>query len=411
MFAQRYCIFTRCLLLFSLPCYLTSCTYLSPSISLVKPATVQVCNSADSKDSETWGSDSAGNPVVIRRIANDPQCKMPALYKASVSITNSLDQLEKKRNWSLSTNRALGLATFGLGVGAVANGIHSGNGNSIKNASLGAGVAYMSSTLFTPISQVQTYQSGLVALTCIENKASQSLALSISAFAEFNAINSIVCRREVPVQSAFFKTLVVANYAKNNDVLLANAVTSTANIILNDLNDQIINQTPSPTSFYEAARGAGKLPPFVETNLVKVSDAQDLMLKAQNKCSVDDNELIAKYAEIEEKFKQSVNELDMLGEQCTLAKPNIEPLIVGEAEYTLTKDSEIYQINVSGGRKPYYRYINTPLKGVSIQMGTDTLIIAKNGDLAAGENESIVTIKDSSLVPQVKQIKVKSKTP
>jgi hypothetical protein len=361
---------------------LSSCTYFSPSINLVKVDPKKNC------------------------AITEPGCNLPSLYRATESLETSLDQLEKKRNWSLSTNRALGAATFGLGVVAVANGIHSGHSNAIKNASLGAGVVYLSSTLFTPISQTQSYQSGLVALTCIQDKAKLSLAIAGSAFKELEDADKEACDRNDNVILASQSAHIVASYAKNNDAFMANSVTSGANLIVNEINNQMITQTPNPAAFYEAARNVGQLPPFVKAQTSTA--AQKLFqntVRTGVTCKSDYATDTAGYKSIEDRFKQAINELDRLGEKCTLASANVESLSVSVESYEITKNSGIHQINISGGRKPYYQTQNRTFDGLKVQIGTDTLIISAGENLTA-TGDVIVTVKDSSLIQQSKQIKL-----
>lgn len=412
MITNRYGLTVSRFTLFWLVFTLSSCTYFSPSISLLRPGNTEVCNVLN----ETPGTRQTDkNGSVTKDLTNDPSCKMQSLYKATESLSSAIDQLEKKRNWSLSTNRTLGAATFGLGVVAVGHGIHSGHANAIKNASLGAGVAYMSSTLFTPVSQTQIYQSGLKSLTCIQNKASNSLALTISADKELSALalrpEETQCQE---LNAAIESANLVKKYAMNNDALLGSNVSNSANLIVNEINSQIINDTPNPIAFFEAARTVGQLPPFVIPKTTPSNTADIPGAESPNKrsvaCSPIDTTKIAQLKSIESRFTQAVNELDKLGEKCTIAQTPIDLLVVGEEEFTVTQDLDIYQINVSGGKKPYSRTLSNQLKGLNIQMGTDTLIIAKGENLATS-GETKVTIKDSSLIPQTKVILINIQGP
>jgi hypothetical protein len=94
-----------------------------------------------------------------------------------------------------------------------------------------------------------------------------------------------------------------------------------------------------------------------------------------------------------------------LGEKCTLASANVESLSVSVESYEITKNSGIHQINISGGRKPYYQTQNRTFDGLKVQIGTDTLIISAGENLTA-TGDVIVTVKDSSLIQQSKQIKL-----
>ncbi len=358
---------------------------------------------------------------------------MPGL-SAVVNETNTkITTLADKRDSSLTTNRILGVSTFGLGLAAAGYGLYGGHANAMKNLAFASGGAYVGSSLFTPLAQTEIYHSGIQALSCINDKAARTLyqidedietlkktpPLDSSAFSCTLSGNGIIEQK-----NAYNKAKSAEMLATSKDYSLAQTARSASNNVLMELDKQLIALTPNPDAILNAAKSilpSGGISSVGissgEVSLAGISTDKQLLLKRrkekrsckeQEQASADTrlNERTANYQTIEKSLIEALNYMDGLSSACVLDEKPVTPVTLSQDEVTVTKDIKYVNVVISGGREPYL-ITHSDIPGLIVNfIQPRTINIISTTGLQAGDHK--VEIRDNSTVttPRILTIKV-----
>lgn len=356
------------------------------------------------------------------QISADAPKNMSAL-NAVVKETNAkLLLLESKRNSSLQTNRALGLTTFGLGLAAAGYGLYGSHAHAMKNLALASGATYVGSSLFAPIGQTEIYQAGILALSCINDKASRTLYQIDRDIENFNktprlSSETLECTPDPDKlnkqNNAYEKAKWSVSNAKSNDASLAQTARSAGNNVLRALDGQLIGLTPSPDAILNAARTllpSGGISPsaIAVADSSRTTNGEKSALDPPD-CSDQENsrldERAANYQAITHSLTEAMNYMDDLSSACVMSERTLAPITLSQDEVTVTKDIKFVNIVISGGREPYL-LTQQDIPGISVNLifPKTINIITDAAKLKAGDHN--IEIRDSSTVTTPKILKI-----
>lgn len=366
---------------------------------------------------------------------------MPNLAEVVKASNKKLEDLETHRDSSLTTNRRLGVATFGLGVAAAGYGLYGSHAHAMKNLALASGVTYMGSSLFAPQAQTDIYQAGILALACINNKASPTLYqlgenIQLVNDTQPHSPESLKCTPDsaklAKQNAAYEKAKEAANLARTSDPRLADIARSASNNVLQELDRQLISLTPSPDAILNAAKtlvsssgvslstgSSGQSSPASPAgttgarNYMYMQQPSDTPPSLIPACNAEQNKLLdertANYQAMANALTAAMNLMDDLSTACTLSTKAVAAITLSQEEVTLTKDIKFVNVVIRGGREPYL-LTQQEIPGVTvnlIQPNTLNIIVTDAAKLKAGSQN--LEIRDSSTVTTPKQLRIVAK--
>lgn len=336
---------------------MSGCAYVDPYIL---PSISTQCGSADKSASCT---DLRGVSVAVNRIAE------------------SASQLERKINGFGSTtqvSRALGLATFGLVTALAVKTAQGGSSNSIRNLGLGAGAAYAGSTLFFAQSTESLYLTAHASLICLAGRGNSLMAVYTTARQEFDALEgkmaalqiagAVPCdsNKQQDVKEAISAVRTARNQAsaalsrvRSLDASAGTRLATAADNLLNELNRQMLKQSPSIESIEKAGRSMTAMlsAPVAGTSADANHSARSIAVSPAECTPEVTRENLAEIQSIYEGIKDSLNsQINAIGELTSgcnqpEAIPSV-PLVASQSVVDLIPNSAV-NIVISGGRPPY----------------------------------------------------------
>lgn len=343
---------------------------------------------------------------------------MPNLTLSLKRIDESIVGMQKKRDGNIQTGRILNLATFGLGAGAGAYGLHSGHANAIKNLAYASGATYVGANLFAPLDHSIIYDSGIQALSCISQKGDTLRAvmplykdLKNESSAYINSCNAGNFQAQYnAVVSARQKAIFAYEYAENSDMAAASQVTTAAQNVVNKVNSELLKRSNSPEAILNAARS---LSSFATANTFGQSNEAPkggaAKARDANKSDCDEQRLsleINRYQQIEKTLTDAINVTGSFNTVCTQEITAIFPLSLSSEQITV-KQGVTHNIIISGGRPIYSKNHNSPPDGLSVQLILPNTLIVTGTKMAPATPEKFtVRISDSSAIALTKELEI-----
>lgn len=409
--STRFNLSTRILLGLTCLTVMSGCsTYFNPTVGLLAPESVQ----------------------------EKPTKGMPGLSEVVGETDKKIQLLEEKRNSSLTTNRALGVTTFGLGLGSAAYGLYGSHAHAMKNLAMAAGATYIGSSLFAPLAQTEIYQAGIEALSCINGKARRTrnqVNEITQDLTDAPPLTSQDFPKCVPDQTklnrqkvAYEKAQLLAKTAAAKDRSLAGVARNASNNVLQELDKQLIGLTPSPDAILNAAKtlipaggisvsgestsstGTTNANPLTGITLMRQKIAGILDIPEIPPCDDQENSRLVdhetNYQAIAKSLTEAMNYMDDLSSACTLSAKTTAALSLSQEEITLTKDTKFINVVINGGREPYLLSQPQDIPGIYanlIQPRTIN-IVPDAAKIKAGEYK--IEIRDSSTATITKILKI-----
>ncbi len=342
---------------------------------------------------------------------------MPNLSLSLKKIDESIVEIQEKRDGNIQTGRILNLATFGLGAGAGAYGLHSGHANAIKNLAYASGATYVGANLFAPLDHSIIYDSGIQALSCISQKGDTLRALMPLYEYIRNEKNAYIDSCDAAnskdqyaaVLDARQKAIFAYDFAEKSDMAAASQVTTAAQNVVNKVNSELLKRSNSPEAILNAAKSLSSFATantFGQPNEVPVGNAQGAKNAGEPPCDGQRLTLeVNRYQQIEKTLTDAINVTGSLNTACTQEITAILPLNLS-AEQITVKQGVTHNIIISGGRPIYSKNHSSPPDGLSVQLILPNTLVVTGTKAPTTSEELIVTISDSSAIALTKELKI-----
>lgn len=392
------------------------------------------------------------NPVVdvVKRSAptNNDKNTMPVLAASIESTDEVIAILENKRNDTLYTGRILDFVTFGSGAGAAGYALSGGHTMAVRNLTFGAGASYAGSTLFASTDVALIYNAGVSALSCVSGKAAalRGTAIRYKPQLEANLVDSQLdsltpsdCTPSPELKKQLDSAYAVADKTKLTltAVLAADQdeaqrlLSATNNVIL-AVNQQVLAHANSPEAILAAAKGLA--PHAIGTSTASKATAPAPLalpapagkfggyakpkpLPACTKENTDQysglaSQFISNYTAIDAALSAAMNSMSALDTGCSFTAPATVDLTLSQDTVDIGKDMR-FNVIVAGGHPPYSLVsVGDESMDMDVQLiAPNTITITGKSTIASDKGPYLFNVKDSSIIANLKQLKVSTKVP